>query len=845
MADYNINAVPRKVSYTGSAGLGPYAFSFEVLTEDDVAVYFNETLLTKTTDYTVTVNANGTGSVTIVTGSNVPSTPTASDLIIIVGARDIERTTDFVTAGDLRAASLNEQLDALTIMVQQVAEEVERSVKAPVFDPTGINMVLPKQSDRVNAFVAFDENGDISAAVPSDDVTTLAEVATDIKLLADIEDGTVATDTIQTVAAIDSDVATVAGISSDVTIVAADQADIGTVATNLNGSDTIGTVAGSIANVNATGNSIADVNTVAGELGAGQDVTVVAADLSGTDTIGTVAGSIADVNTVAGEIGAGQDVTVVAANIADVGTVATDIANVNTTATNIANVNTTASISADVTTVAGISGDVSTVAGISTNVTAVANNNANVTTVANDIANVNTVGGISTDVTAVAAVDTDVTTVAGVTGDVSTVAGISADVSSVAAIDTDVSTVAANITDVNSFADTYFVSATEPTSPTIGDLWFDTTNQIMKVYTDSGFANAGSSVNGTSERQNYVVGTPSGSYDGSTTVFPATYDAGFVDVYLNGVKLVVGTDFTATNGTSITLTSAASTGDVVNIIGYGTFELANFSINDANDVSTGGVTDGQVLAYNNSTGDWEPTNIAADAITEGNSSVEVVDSGTGRIQFTTDGSEVMRIDSSGNVGIGTNSPSSRIDLLADSGDTKIILRNVGNSVDASTFIAAADATVGQADLIVSARQNILFRSNLSDSMRLDNNANLQFNSGYGSVATAYGCRAWVNFDGTGTVAIRESGNVSSVTDNGKGQYTINFSTAMPDVDYCVVTGMSANEDNKNGNEFYVSTQSAGPAYNSSFKTTSSVRMLSMDGAGANRDCADLNVSIFR
>lgn len=60
---------------------------------------------------------------------------------------------------------------------------------------------------------------------------------------------------------------------------------------------------------------------------------------------------------------------------------------------------------------------------------------------------------------------------------------------------------------------------------------------------------------------------------------------------------------------------------------------------------------------------------------------------------------------------------------------------------------------------------------------------LQFNSGFGSVATAYGCRAWVNFNGTGTVSIRESGNVSSITDNGTGDYTINFTTAMPDANY--------------------------------------------------------------
>jgi hypothetical protein len=61
----------------------------------------------------------------------------------------------------------------------------------------------------------------------------------------------------------------------------------------------------------------------------------------------------------------------------------------------------------------------------------------------------------------------------------------------------------------------------------------------------------------------------------------------------------------------------------------------------------------------------------------------------------------------------------------------------------------------------------------------------KMNSGYGSVATAYGCRAWVNFNGTGTVAIRDDGNVTSITDNGTGDYTVNFTTAMPDANYCV------------------------------------------------------------
>ena len=59
-------------------------------------------------------------------------------------------------------------------------------------------------------------------------------------------------------------------------------------------------------------------------------------------------------------------------------------------------------------------------------------------------------------------------------------------------------------------------------------------------------------------------------------------------------------------------------------------------------------------------------------------------------------------------------------------------------------------------------------------------------------APLYACRAWVNFNGTGTVAIRNSGNVSSITDGGTGFYTVNFTTSMPDTDYCVTSVTNAN-----------------------------------------------------
>ena len=83
------------------------------------------------------------------------------------------------------------------------------------------------------------------------------------------------------------------------------------------------------------------------------------------------------------------------------------------------------------------------------------------------------------------------------------------------------------------------------------------------------------------------------------------------------------------------------------------------------------------------------------------------------------------------------------------------------------------------------------------------NGNMSFNSGYGSAAVAYGCRAWVNFNGTGTVAIRASGNVTSITDNGTGDYTVNFTTAMPDANYSM-SGAGRYQDDTPSISFHTS-----------------------------------------
>ena len=93
-----------------------------------------------------------------------------------------------------------------------------------------------------------------------------------------------------------------------------------------------------------------------------------------------------------------------------------------------------------------------------------------------------------------------------------------------------------------------------------------------------------------------------------------------------------------------------------------------------------------------------------------------------------------------------------------------------SDVDGSASTPAIRGTDANTGIFFPAADTIAFAEGGVEQMRLNSSGDLQMNSGYGSVATAYGCRAWVNFVGTGTPAIRASGNVSSITDNGQGDY---------------------------------------------------------------------------
>lgn len=113
--------------------------------------------------------------------------------------------------------------------------------------------------------------------------------------------------------------------------------------------------------------------------------------------------------------------------------------------------------------------------------------------------------------------------------------------------------------------------------------------------------------------------------------------------------------------------------------------------------------------------------------------------------------------------------------------------------------------------------------------------NLLMNSGYGSDAVAYGCRAWVNFNGS-SGSIRSSGNVSSITRNSTGNYTVNFSTAMTDANYAVVASTGGANG---GNVIQVPWASSTPS------TTSYVLWSYTYAGGSVIDMPYVNAAVFR
>ena len=127
----------------------------------------------------------------------------------------------------------------------------------------------------------------------------------------------------------------------------------------------------------------------------------------------------------------------------------------------------------------------------------------------------------------------------------------------------------------DSFDDTYLgAKSSDPTTDNDGNplqagaLYFSTTLNQLRIYSGTAWGNAGSGINGTATRVTYTAVANQTNFN-----ITGGYDVGFVDLFVNGVKMVDGVDFNATNGTSAVLTHGAAAGDTIDIVAYGTFTI--------------------------------------------------------------------------------------------------------------------------------------------------------------------------------------------------------------------------------------------------------------------------------
>jgi hypothetical protein len=289
--------------------------------------------------------------------------------------------------------------------------------------------------------------------------------------------------------------------------------------------------------------------------------------------INTVNTNIASVATVATNIG---NVNSVASNSANINSAVSNATNINAVVSNSTNINAVSTNSANINTVATNMGAVTTVANDIVKVVAVANDLAEaiseietaaddlneatseIDVVASNIANVNQVGTYISNVNAVANNSTNINSVFSNSANINLVSGSIANVN----------IAGANISSVNDFVARYRVSGTQPTtSLDIGDLWFDSTLQKLLIYTSSGWQTASDYVSALINVYRYTATngqTVFTGVDASGNSLSFTAQANCF-VFLNGIRIVLGQDYTLTGGGTVTLTEAANTGDLLYI----------------------------------------------------------------------------------------------------------------------------------------------------------------------------------------------------------------------------------------------------------------------------------------
>ena len=631
-------------SYSGNGSTTAFTFTFPINSTSELKVIERSATGAETVksvgsgsaNYAIVDNGASGGTVTMVTA------PAAGTTLVLIRDTSLTQESDYVENDPFAAETHEDALDKLQMQIQEVQEEVDRSMKISRTNTMTSTEFTNSATDRASKVLAFDSSGELSVTQElgsfkggSATTTTAAYVVRDIvkgtttaqlnniyiciqaspigtaltntsfwTLIVDAVSAATSATTATTKASEAATSATNAAASLDSfddRYLGAKSSDPsadndgdglatgaiyfktdGTGFKVYNGSawkdirptdaqqTAIDTVAGANSNISALAASavVADM-----ALLATTDVIADMALLATSDVISdmnalAVSDVISDINTLAtSDIVSDLNTLATSDIVSDINTLATSdiVSDLNTLATSdiVADINTlaTSDIVTDLNLLA-TSDFVSDLNALSTstNVTNMANLNAS--GVITNIANLNGSGVVA-----------NIATVAGAVSNVNTTAGAIANVNSVAS----------NIASVNNFSEVYRIASSAPSSSlTAGDLYFNTSTNVLNVYGASGWQNAGSSVNGTSQRYHYdISGTPTAVTGNDAAGNTLAYDAGFIDVFLNGVRMSTA-DVTVTSGDTVTFASALANGDEVDIVAYGTFAVAQINADNLN-----------------------------------------------------------------------------------------------------------------------------------------------------------------------------------------------------------------------------------------------------------------------
>jgi len=608
-----------KNSYSGNASQTVFPYTFKISVNADIQVILRSVLGTETvksisTDYTVSGagDANG-GNVTMVVA------PASGETLVIRRATVQTQNIDLVENDPFSAETVEGGFDKSISLVQEIQEEADRAIKLSRTNTMASTEFTVDAVSRAGKILGFDSAGEL---VVSQELGTFkgnwssstTYAARDI--IKDTSNNNIYLANTGHTSSGSQPISSNADVAKwDLLVDAASATTSATTATTQAG---IATTKAGEASASASAALTSENNSATSETNASNSATTSANEATASANSATASANSASAAAASFDLFDDSYLGAKASNptVDNDGNALTDGALYFDTTNDVMKVYDLATTTwLQLTPTVSNQTNINAVNANSTNINAVAANENNINNVNSNSANINILAGIDTEITnvsgisaAVSAVNSNSTNINAVNANetnINLVATNNTNVTNVGTNIASINTAATNLADINAFANIYLgPSATAPTldpdgsALDLGDLYFDTVSNTMKVYSSGGWIAAGSAVNGTSNRFEYTATASQTTFTGADSNSAVlAYDAGFVDVYLNGIKLA-NSDYTASNGTSVVLGTGAAVNDILMIVAFGTFSLANFSITAANDVPAALGTAGQALVVN-------------------------------------------------------------------------------------------------------------------------------------------------------------------------------------------------------------------------------------------------------